>query len=193
MFKNILILIVLTIIIYPLEGQTYDKLNFDTLNHVDEKGKKTGYWIELLSSDFKIVKKAKKASFYRYVYFQNDIRFGTKIFTYVRSFMKIKIKPDSTYQIGKIKLLDGYYSIHKPKTNILIKEFLFKNGYIINFKEYYDNGKIGLDVDYTQKYEDYIYSCYFTMYDEKGGIMLKGYHVLKDGDLKYIDRRKDTE
>jgi hypothetical protein len=178
---------------YPLIGQTYDELNLDTLNQVDENGSKTGYWVELLSKDFKVVKKEKKASFYRFVYFQNDVRFDAKIPTYNVPFKEFVVKLDGTSQKGEIKILNGKFSFFTPRTNILSLEFLFKNGHLISLKEYHKNGNIVFEVDYNRKYQNYFLSYYFKMYNENGGIMLDGYHVLMDGELKYIDRKKHTD
>jgi antitoxin component YwqK of YwqJK toxin-antitoxin module len=72
-------------------------------------------------------------------------------------------------------------------------EFLFKNGHLISLKEYHKNGNIVFEVDYNRKYQNYFLSYYFKMYNENGGIMLDGYHVLMDGELKYIDRKKHTD
>ena len=193
MLNKILIIILLSFIMYPLIGQGYDDLDFDTLNQVDKFGCKKGYWIELLSKDFKIVKKEKKAFYFRFVYFQNDVRFDTKLFTNKPSNKKLKLKTDSKLDNEMPTILDGYYSFYIPKTNVLIKEFLFQNGHIITFKEYYSDGRIALEVDYKKKYKDHRKSCLFSMYDEKGGNMVRGYHVLIDGELKYIDSKKQTD
>jgi hypothetical protein len=193
MLNKSLIIFFLSFIMYPLIGQTYDELNLDTLNQVDENGSKTGYWVELLSKDFKIVKKEKKASFYRFVYFQNDVRFDAKIPTYNVPFKEFVVKLDGTSQKGEIKILNGKFSFFTPRTNILSLEFLFKNGHLISLKEYHKNGKIVFEVDYNRKYQNYFLSYYFKMYNENGGIMLDGYHVLMDGELKYIDRKKHTD
>ena len=193
MLNKSLIIFFLSFIMYPLIGQTYDELNLDTLNQVDENGSKTGYWVELLSKDFKIVKKEKKASFYRFVYFQNDVRFDAKIPTYNVPFKEFVVKLDGTSQKGEIKILNGKFSFFTPRTNILSLEFLFKNGHLISLKEYHKNGNIVFEVDYNRKYQNYFLSYYFKMYNENGGIMLDGYHVLMDGELKYIDRKKHTD
>jgi hypothetical protein len=110
MLNKSLIIFFLSFIMYPLIGQTYDELNLDTLNQVDENGSKTGYWVELLSKDFKVVKKEKKASFYRFVYFQNDVRFDAKIPTYNVPFKEFVVKLDGTSQKGEIKILNGKFS-----------------------------------------------------------------------------------
>jgi hypothetical protein len=193
MLNKSLIIFFLGFIMYPLIGQTYDELNLDTLNQVDENGSKTGYWVELLSKDFKVVKKEKKASFYRFVYFQNDVRFDAKIPTYNVPFKEFVVKLDGTSQKGEIKILNGKFSFFTPRTNILSLEFLFKNGHLISLKEYHKNGNIVFEVDYNRKYQNYFLSYYFKMYNENGGIMLDGYHVLMDGELKYIDRKKHTD
>jgi hypothetical protein len=193
MLNKSLIIFFLSFIMYPLIGQTYDELNLDTLNQVDENGSKTGYWVELLSKDFKVVKKEKKASFYRFVYFQNDVRFDAKIPTYNVPFKEFVVKLDGTSQKGEIKILNGKFSFFTPRTNILSLEFLFKNGHLISLKEYHKNGNIVFEVDYNRKYQNYFLSYYFKMYNENGGIMLDGYHVLMDGELKYIDRKKHTD
>jgi hypothetical protein len=155
---------------YPLIGQTYDELNLDTLNQVDENGSKTGYWVELLSKDFKVVKKEKKASFYRFVYFQNDVRFDAKIPTYNVPFKEFVVKLDGTSQKGEIKILNGKFSFFTPRTNILSLEFLFKNGHLISLKEYHKNGNIVFEVDYNRN----------NMYSKLGGLcilMVKCYIV----------------
>jgi hypothetical protein len=183
-------LLIIIVLYFPVSGfsQSISGIKYDTLNKRDDQGKKTGYWVELLSKDFMVVKKEKKAVFFRYVYFQNDIRFETVIVPRKPNKHLVKIEGNTPVE-GEVILLNGVYSIYNQKTNRLIKQFEFRQGHLINLLELYNNEETRLRVNYEKKYEGYGYSCFFTSYSEEGKVLLNGYNVLKEGKMKFINKK----
>jgi hypothetical protein len=170
-------------------GQYYSDLDFDTLNQVDEKRKKVGYWVELLSSDFKIVKKEKKATYFRFVYYQNDTRFDSGLMS--ATYKQFLIKTKQKTKEGEITILNGHYSMYDPKTNTLIKEFAFRNGKISFLKEYYKNGVLGAELNYDRKFKDYEYSHFIAHYNENGNILMKGFSIFENGKHRHMELSDD--
>ena len=188
--RSFLLIIIVLFFSVPGFSQSLSGIKNDTLNMHDDQGKKAGYWVELLSKDFKVVKKEKKAAFFRYVYFQNDIRFETLIVPNKPSIDKHLVKIEGNTPIeGEVALLNGMYSIYNQKTNRLIKQFEFRQGHLINLLELYNNGETRLRVNYEKKYEGYAFSCFFTSYNEEGKVLLNGYNILKEGKMKFINKK----
>ena len=109
--KNILIIIFL-FIAFGLYSQDLSEINTDTLNQYNDKGKKTGYWIQLLNKNWNPTKKEEKAVFFSYVYYENGKDLIGKIgFAFFKPVIKIS---GNKAQKNKIIILDGTYTFYYP-------------------------------------------------------------------------------
>lgn len=138
-----------------------------SINRVDERGLKDGYWIIYLNKYGKRVVDTVVTRFYwRYTYFDH----GKNIYPMGR-FISKKGKIDGPSVIPSNNdaiLLNGEYKCYEKGR--LRYVHVFKNGYYVSYKEFYANGQIAVFFDYTKHAEGQPNSWYMTCYDPSGRI-----------------------
>jgi hypothetical protein len=142
-------------------AQNVTEINSDTLNRFNKNGKKHGYWVELLNKKFHPVKKEKDASYFWYVLYLNGQRMVIKTYPpsfYAGIFYPANFKYTGTSSENGIILLDGKMSVYRKKHNLLLWDFTFINGKLIDYKEYYENKQISLNIIYDDN--NYYWKCY---------------------------------
>ena len=170
-----------------IEGQNKPEVCLDTINRYDNDGLKDGCWIEFLSKDFKIVKSKKKAAFYRFVYHIKNNRFENAIQINKPSLFKFSYSTDGNKSNhDEIVLLDGEYSLY-IKNNVLLKKFIYKDGILKRYIEYYKFGKIRAVIDYEKRMTNNRFSFSIVSFKENGIIENDGYMFLNNkGEWDYL-------
>lgn len=158
----------------------------DTINQYDEKGKKNGVWIEYLSDDFRIVKKEKRASFYRYVRYQHGVLFHlyiiNKNFIY-KTRVETSVPSDS---VVKPILLDGLYNVFFDKTDKILARCRFEEGWLIEDTTYSWTGQIEVTIDFSEKYNGIVCSDIKKLYDESGNLYYETYEILENSKWRTV-------
>jgi antitoxin component YwqK of YwqJK toxin-antitoxin module len=164
MFRSI----ILTLFVVFASCYTYSQV--DTLNQVDAEGKKTGWWITYLNANLQVLKDSSGATHCMYNYYVTNnytYRFGEG---YGSKKTPIQFPENDTLKLGDYTLLDGKY-ITKHKNGNVRSAISASNGILIDFKMYYPNGQLKLEIIYSTECGAPIKHC------------LKEYK--KDGSLKY--------
>ena len=135
----------------------------DTLNQLNAKGKKNGYWKVYLDDKLEPVTSESSAYFYGYEYFDN----GKNVFPFLYDKGKIvynSIVPDK----GKPALLGGTFRWYN-ENGILTEENVYKDGYPFLIKNYFFPKKRPEEVSMQVLYFDKQYNntpgtCYYEEY-----------------------------
>jgi hypothetical protein len=137
----------------------------DTLNKINTKGKKQGYWICHLDDKFKITDSTKGVyvGFDLYDNGQNLTRIGYRSNAYLTimdSIIPVK------HKIGRYKLLNGKVFFYS-KANDMVMEEIFSQGHPVKYVAYYDSppcvGKISEIADFTRLYNNTKGSYYYEI------------------------------
>ena len=158
----------------------------DSLNQYDDNGKKHGIWVEYLNENFRVVKKEKKAMFYRYVKYQHGVNFYQSIIPkgyFSRTYIKSKSLNDS---IRKPVLLCGDYYILITKKNKIYGKCSFSEGWLVNDTAYNWNGSIGAIINFTNKYNNIDYSFFKQLFDENGKLYFQGFGILENSKWRVV-------
>ncbi|MBI1287713.1 MAG: hypothetical protein GC178_09055 [Flavobacteriales bacterium] len=151
-----------------LSANLFGQAANDTLNRVDDRGKKQGYWAEYLSEDLSPVKKVEDAKYVHFVSYEDGIRLQKKIDN--RNFSRLV--PKDTNQLKEMATpieLNGVYTFflstrdHLPiigrewlfqrnkKYDWAYKQLEFKKGKLQRVTLHYRNGNPSIVIDYTDK------------------------------------------
>jgi hypothetical protein len=142
----------------------------DTLNQLDADGKKTGWWITYLNANLEVLKDSSGATLCMYNYYvtnNHTYRFGEG---YGSKKHPVQFPENDTLKLGNYTLLDGKY-ITKHKNGNVRSAISASNGILNDFKMYYPNGQLKLEIIYSEECGAPQQHC------------LKEYN--KDGSLKY--------
>ena len=145
-----------------LTSLSYFKINYLEKEFViTTQDLKNGYVIEYLDEYFNIILNRKYARFYRYIYFDNDLRIGTKFsFKRKQSLEIVGNRPTNDSAI----LLDGIYRVREKKGR-LISEESYNDGKLVYAKSFDKSGKPNEFIDYCAKYENQEGSYTITTYE----------------------------
>jgi len=160
------ILFIVTIAVSSIFGRAQS----DTINRVDSNNKRIGWWKVYLDKDLAVTEDSTKASYFKYSYFEGKFDY------YSTSRFGSEKNPVITSYVGKtsdiIQALDGEYKVNfsngQPRFILLTQ-----NGKLLEYKEFYKNGKVKHAFDYTESCGDtpFHYCIYF--YNEDGSLKMK--------------------
>ena len=140
----------------------------ESLNQLDDKGKKDGRWIVYLNTNWKEVNDSSQATFYKYTYYDH----GFNIYVLGpcgKKKWKLEQKSgNQPEQSNKIKLLDGDYKWIDGKGRVQ-SVHKFKNGAPVFTEFFHSSGKPDDFVDYTKKWEGMKHTYMVCQYTKKGG------------------------
>ena len=140
----------------------------ETMNQIDNQGKKNGKWIVYLDAKWNKTD-SNNAIFYRYTWFDHGVNIhpmgagGSKNAT-------MQTASNNSMQTGKLKILDGKYEWYeKGKLKYV---HVLKNGEYVAYKEYNSAGKLITSFDYTKGCEGQAHSWTMYIYDKNGNVMM---------------------
>ena len=155
-------------------SQTLNEIRMDTLNQFDSKGKKNGYWIELINQKLEPIKKKKKASFFRYVYYEQGFQLDNSNHHIIR---KVVLDAPQRITKGNPVLLNGEYKLYVRNKLGSIEHYT--NGRKSGIHRSYntEDNKIIEYVDYDKKYNNQEHT-YYVMFEEMENdeFKFKGYY-----------------
>ncbi len=141
----------------------------DTINQLNSKGKKTGYWIKYLDADLNPTDSS-SSYFFGYEYYDNGtpvliFRKDKRNKNYRHSFI------NRTSAKGNPRVLDGTFVWHTDKDSIPDVIATHKNGLPVNFIVYHQcefhSRYVSEYLDFTRKYNNTIGSYYYEFEGEK--------------------------
>lgn len=135
--------IILTLFVLFSSVNTFSQS--DTLNQLDSKGKKTGWWIAYLDENLKVLKDSVGATHCMYNYYVNDIylyRFGEG---YGSKKSPVTPPENNVLKRGKYILLNGKY-VTKYKNGNTRSVLTASDGFMTNFKRYYPTGQLKFEI-----------------------------------------------
>lgn len=151
-----------------LSAGSFGQAANDTLNRVDDRGKKQGYWAEYLGEDLSPVKKVEDSKYVHFVSYDKGTRLQKKIDN--RNFSRlVPVDTSKLKEMVTPVVLDGVYTYflsardHKPlvgrewlfqrnkKYDWAYKELEFKKGKLQRVTTYYRNGNPSIVIDYADK------------------------------------------
>ena len=158
--KNIHIFFITTLIVSSLNVRA----QHDSINQLNEKGHKHGYWKVMLSNKI-VTTDSIQATYFAYEVYDD----GKKIISYRRArFLRKAIVICSRQDLvtGEITILDGIYKYYVK--DVLVLEEYFRNGYISYAKYYSKNRKTGEYYvsewyDFDRRYNNQAGSYYFEL------------------------------
>lgn len=139
----------------------------EAINQLDTLGKKNGKWTVYLDERWNELKDSTKAVYYRYTYYDhgaNTIPLSSKGMSPIA---KAEKPSGEILEIGHPIPMDGTYRWSDRKGTIGL-QYDVKKGEMVGYREYWRNGKIRLEIDYTHQFmeQPYTYEMWFT--DKKG-------------------------
>jgi hypothetical protein len=145
----------------------------DTLNKLNSKGKKTGYWKVLLNDRADPVDSLSDAYFYGIEQWDN----GEKVFRFFKHFDFPKVVYDGILpEKGKPRLIDGTFKWYDSK-GLLRNEEIYKNGHPFFIKSYNwenENTMISLFNEvlyFDRKFENIPGTYYYEEYGYNGRLI----------------------
>ena len=142
----------------------------ETLNQLNENGKKDGKWILYLDKNGNALADSIKAKYWRYTYYDNGIHIYP-MGAFIEKGDKI-IPSKVADSTQSIQMLDGEYTCAKKNGRVkFIHEF--KNGEYVSYKEFHKSGIISNHFDYTKHCDNQIHSWYMYLHDENGKILVE--------------------
>jgi hypothetical protein len=158
-----------------ISAQSIEEIKLDTLNKFDDKGKKNGYWIELINQKLEPVKRKKKAVLFRFVYFEHGIKlnnFNSRLILH-----KLHLESKQNLVQGKPILMDGEYKLIEKKQLLIIENYT--QGKRSGIYKCYNvqTGRILELANYDKKFNSQEHSFYL-MYEEtdNGEFKSKAYY-----------------
>ena len=153
-------------------GKAQNISSLDTLNKKNNKGEPVGCWIEYLDGRLNRAKK-EKASFCRYVYYEN----GNALEWLGGKYYKVTLEVIGNKSVkDSVVVMDGIYRLYKKKGK-LFTEDIYSKGMILESKVYSPpTGRILDYIDYTKLYNNEPHSFYYETYrGEDGKLRMKAY------------------
>ena len=167
-----LILIILILTFNNLISQ--EVYNIDSINKLNEKGRKDGIWLEYIDKDWKCLKNTEKdkAIFKRYVYFDEGFR--------VTCSNRLKNKVFKTSDLPKVDklpiLLDGIYDFYYKNGNKYCTVKYKKGIQVGKHLYFYKNGKIMSEYNYEVRSKNNPYTFYYKEFNRDGSLKYYGYY-----------------
>jgi hypothetical protein len=172
---------------FEVKGQTINEINKDTLNQLDAKKRKIGYWIEYLNDQLYPSAKKEDDVFFRYIYYDHGEPVGIVIPGAMRRL--ILVVEGNSFKTGEIILLNGTYSFYSKNYDLLRKE-IYINGIPVQFLSYRKN-KIKEEINFNKKYNNQTGSYLTISYNKDGSEKEKFYFGKKDDKWQVIQEIGD--
>lgn len=164
----------------------------DTLNEINSKGKKQGYWLSYFDSNFK-TSDSTNASYAAFDLYHNgqmltlDMKSEQK--TWRKALGDSLLPVSYNYNNKEYKLLNGKISFY-DKNNNLIKEAFYKKGHMIRFDGYHNKKDSCLhpiqgSADFTKLYNNQPGSFYYEFTFCDGKKKIKYWFRKIEGSEKY--------
>ena len=168
---------ILTFLVVFSSIQTFSQS--DTLNQIDSDGKKNGWWITYLDMNLEVLEDSVGATHCMYNYYHRNIflyRFGEG---YGSKKYPVHFPENDSSRLGNYILLNGEY-ITKHKNGNIRSVLSASNGFLIDFKKYYPEGQLKLEIIYSTKCGAPKQHC-LKEYDRNGNMKYEGYTWLPKG------------
>jgi hypothetical protein len=149
----------------------------DTLNKVNAKGERYGWWIVYLDDNLEAVKDTADATHYHYTMYSGKFNYynmgaiGTKK-------TPVIFPSSDTLETNGLKLLNGEYksNFKSGKLRFVLK---VENGIFVDYKEYYENGNLNTHFKYTIECGTPNHYC-VLVYNEDGSLKYEGVNMIPD-------------
>jgi hypothetical protein len=154
-----------------LLGQTKQPEN---LNRFDSNGVKYGWHIDYLDKSWTVVTKD-KSYYYVYTFYYNGKNYDSFKF-YIKNGTLKQASSIPMPKLGEPEALNGQFT-WLNKYGKIQSEMQFKDGFRIGTFKIYKAGKISVEANFDQKYDNHQdFSYYITFYKKNGRIAKKGYY-----------------